>query len=42
MFEDFILEIESDEQAVLAAMALWALQEEDRIWRENFDKAEEV
>ncbi len=34
MFEDFILEIQSDEQAVLAAMAL--------IWEENFDEAEEA
>ena len=42
MFEDFILEIQSDEQAVLAAMALWALQEEDRIWKENFNEVEEA
>lgn len=42
MFDDFILEIQSDEQAVLAAMALWTLQEEDRIWKENFNEAEEV
>ena len=42
MFEDFILEIQSDEQAVLAAMALWALQEEECIWKENFNEAEET
>ena len=42
MFEDFILEIQSDEQAVLAAMALWALQEEERIWKENFNEAEKA
>ena len=42
MFEDFILEIQSDEASVLVAMALWALEEEDRLWKENFDEESEA
>ena len=35
MFEDFILEIQSDE--IAAAFAFWFCEEENELWEEEFD-----